>query len=107
MNNVRNSEQLARGWLKVQKVREEKDKVVVRSNLFDGTFFEFTIASHQYEAQSDESPGLVCVNIIGSVGQNYTEVLLPAPALNFGHNVRVSPDAVVDWQLYNLRKGAK
>lgn len=103
MNNIRNDEQLARGWLKVDKVREQNDRVVVRGVLFDNSLFEFTIANHQLELQEGASP-LVLVSIVGSVGHNYTEVMLPAPTLNYGYNVRVKPESVINWELYNLKK---
>lgn len=107
MSNSRNSELLERGYLQVNKVSEQNGRITLRAYLFDNSPFEFTVHEHEYEPQSEGSAGLVPISIVGTIGKNYTEIMLPAPALSYGYNVRVSPTAVVSWELHNLKKGGK
>lgn len=109
MNSVRIKDSLQRGWLKVTKMGEPRDGyVTLRSQLFDGTEFDFTVPVHQFEDQGADVPSLVEVGLVGNVGNVNTsgivEVILPAPVLSLGHNVRVSDQSLLKWDTYNLIK---
>jgi len=91
--------------LKVTKMGSPKPGyVTMRAELFDGTPFEFTIPDHEYEDQGPDCPPLVEVGLVGNVGNIPTsgivEIILPAPVLAQGHNVRVSDQSVLKWEAY-------
>lgn len=106
MNSVRIKDRLLRAWLKVTKIGEPKPGyVTMRGELFDGTPFDFVIADHEYEDQGPDCPPLVEVGLVGNVGNVPTsgicEVILPAPVLTQGHNVRVNDHSLLRWDAYN------
>jgi hypothetical protein len=107
MNNIRNAEQRERAFLKVDLVgpAPQKGRLVVRGELFDGTLFEVTVSDHDYEDASGS--GLIPVGYIGDLGANYSEIVLPAPVLNYGTNVRVKPSSVTKWSEYQKLKTLK
>jgi hypothetical protein len=105
-NNVI-AERLERAWLKVNQVSKVDHTLVVRGYLFDDTPFDFAIPDHQLESMGDGNPGLVEVGCIGDKG-SFSEIVLPAPVLNYGHTVRVKPDSLVRWQeITKVRELAK
>lgn len=105
MNSVRVKDALQRAWLRVTKINEPKPgHSTMRGELFDGTFFDFVIPNHDYEDQGPDCPPLVEVGLVGNVGNVTTsgivEVILPAPVLSQGHNVRVSSTSILKWDVY-------
>lgn len=96
-------------FLKVYKVKEEGGKVTLQSSLFDGTVFTFVVANHEYEAQEGDVCSFVKVARTGK-GTVFSEVVLPKPALNYGHIVRVSQNDVLThedyFKLMQLKKQA-
>ena len=109
MNSIRVKDNLLRAFLKVTIVNSPKPGYsTLRSALFDGTPFDFVVADHQYEDQGPDCPPLVEVGLVGNVGNVSTsgifEIVLPAPVLTLGHNVRVSEQSVIKWEAYQLIK---
>ncbi len=107
MNSIRVKDKLQRAWLKVRRMGSPKPGYsTLRSELFDGTPFDFEVADHEYEDQGPDCPPLIEVGFVGNVGNIPTskicEIILPAPALTLGHNVRVSEDSLLKWETYNL-----
>jgi len=112
MNNIRNTELREQAFLTVNLVGDaphQKGFIVLRGELFDGTFFEVTVPHHTYEDAGGS--GLLQVGYLGNMGANYAEIVLPAPALNYGCNVRVKPTSLLKWadyqKLKELKGGAK
>lgn len=109
MNSVRVKDTLSRAWLKVIKINEPKPGYsTMRGELFDGTPFDFVVANHEYEDQGSDCPPLVEVGLVGNVGNLPTsgicEIVLPAPVLTQGHNVRVSSSNLLKWDIYKIIK---
>ena len=108
MNSARIKDKLQRAFLKVSKVGEREGHVTLRSELFDGTSFEFTVPNHEYENQGTDLPALIEVGLVGNVGNvsssGIVEIILPAPVLSQGHNVRVSEQSLLRVDVYNLIK---
>jgi hypothetical protein len=109
MNSIRVKDRLQRAWLKVTKVGTPKPgHSTLRGELFDGTPFEFVVPDHEYESQGQDCPPLVEVGLVGNVGNVSTsgisEIILPAPVLAQGHNVRVSDQSLIKWEVYQLIK---
>lgn len=107
MNSARIQDRLQRAWLKVTRKGEAAPgHSIMCGELFDGTPFEFTIPNHEYEDQGPDCPPLVEVGLVGNVGNvessRILEVILPAPVLTLGHNVRVNDTSVIKWDAYRL-----
>ncbi len=106
MNSIRVKDRLLRAWLKVTKMGSPKPGYsTLRGEMFDGTPFDFVVADHEYE---DQEPPLVEVGLVGNVGNVPTsgicEIILPTPVLSQGHNVRVSDQSLIKWEVYHMIK---
>lgn len=107
MNNIKIKDNLQRAWLKVNKISSNNDNTVLQGEMFDGTLFNFCVPNHGYEDQGSECPPLVEVGYIGKVGTGICEVVLPSPSLSHGHNVRVSENSLIKWEIYEKIKKSK
>lgn len=107
MNNIRNMETREQAFLTVNLVGPavQKGFIIVRGQLFDGSPFEVTVPEHNYEDASGS--GLLQVGYLGDMGSHYSEIVLPAPALNYGTNVRVKPESLTKWAAYQKLKEIK
>ncbi len=105
MNSIRIKDRLQRAWLKVTKVCVPKEgHVTLRGEMFDGTIFDFTVPNHEYEDQGGDVPPLIEVGLVGNLGSAICEIILPAPSLHHGHNIRVSESSLLRWDFYNTIK---
>lgn len=98
MNSIRISDNLPKVWLEVNVTKTDEYGHTVSSMFFDGTPFTIHAPHAKVEIdQNDASKGLLQVGRVGAAS-GYVEIVLPAPALNFGHNVRVSENQLVKEQ---------
>ena len=99
INSIRISDNLVKVWLEVNIVSEDDTGYIVSSSFFDGTPFSIHALKEKVEVDhNDLKKGLLQVGKVGTAS-GYVEIVLPEPALSYGHNVRVKDSQLVKEQM--------